>query len=64
MDGAQNDLKLDTDILVKFFVFGVFAFSVLLKDGRGNFLGQVLCPRVDVVDFSSPYLLHVQKGGY
>ena len=63
MNGSQNDLQPGSEVLVKFLVFGGATFSVLLKDGWGNFLGHVLCPRVDVVDSYSHYLLHVQKGG-
>ena len=44
MDGAQDDLHLDAKILMKFFVLGVFALSVLLKDGGGYFLGHILLP--------------------
>lgn len=63
MDGAQSDLHPDSEVLVKFFVFGGVAFSVLLENGWGNFLGHVLFPRVDIVDPSSPCLLHVKKRG-
>ena len=61
MNGTQNDLQSDSQILVKFFVLRGFAFCALLEDGGNNFLVHVSFPRVYAVDSSSPSLLHVQK---
>ena len=40
MDGAQDDLQPDSEVLVKFLVLGVFSFSVPLKGGWDNFLDK------------------------
>ena len=60
MNGFQNDLHPDLDVLVKFFVLGGVVIGVLFENAWGNFLGHVLCPKVHIIDPSSPCLLHVQ----
>lgn len=62
MNGSQNGLQPDSEVLVKFFILGGVSFSVLFEDGWENFLGHILFPRVNVVNPPSLCLLHVQKG--
>lgn len=63
MDYSQNDLQPNSQMLMKLFVFGGFSFRVLREDDGDNFPGHILCPRVYVVDSSSPNYFHIQKLG-
>lgn len=61
VDGSQNNLQPDPQILLKFLVLGGFPLWVLIEYCGDYFLGHVFFPRVDVVDPSAPYLFHDQK---